>query len=238
MKYLMDSKLYLVPSPLGDCPVENVIPSIVYPSIAHVKHFAVENVRTVRRYLSSLGFRGRIDELSFYEVSEHSTREDVEAVFRILERGEDMALISEAGLPAVADPGAYLVELAHNHDIEVVPFVGPSSLMMALMSSGLNGQCFAFAGYIPVKSMERRKKIKELESRSSRNNETEIMIETPYRNDALFADILAVCSDSTRVCIAADITSPTQYIRTKRVGEWKKKPTVISKRPCVFLILA
>lgn len=234
----MDSKLYLVPSTLGDCPVENVIPSIVYPTIAHVEHFAVENVRTVRRYLSALGFRGRIDGLNFYEISEHSTREEVETIFGILERGEDMALISEAGLPAVADPGAYLVELAHNHDIEVVPLVGPSSLMMALMSSGLNGQCFAFVGYIPVKSQDRRKRLKELEARSAKYGETEILIETPYRNDVLLADILAVCNDSTRVCIAADITSPTQYIRTKRVREWKKKPIVISKRPCVFLILA
>lgn len=234
----MFSKLYLVPSPLGNCLPETVIPVAVFQRISSVRHFAVENERSARRYLSALGFKGMIDSLNFYEISEHTSQEEISEIFEILKGGSDMALISEAGLPAVADPGTYLVELAHNHNIEVIPLSGPSSLMMALMSSGLNGQCFAFTGYLPVKSAERRKRIKELELRSEKYNETEIIIETPYRNDSLFQDILSVCSDFVRVCIAADITLPSQFIKTKRVSEWKKNPYTISKRPCVFLILA
>ncbi len=234
----MSAKLYLLPAPLGDNSPEEVIPAYAMSSIAHVKHFAVEDLRSARRYLSKIGFRGRIDELSFYEVNEHSAAEDIAAAFGPLKAGEDMVLVSEAGLPAVADPGAGLVELAHVHDIEVIPFVGPSSLMMALMSSGMNGQCFAFAGYIPAKADARRKAIKDLEARSRKYNETEIMIETPYRSDAIFADLLSVCDDNTRICVAADITLPEQYIKTRRVSQWKKNGLTINKRPCVFLIYA
>ena len=149
-----------------------------------------------------------------------------------------MALISEAGLPAVADPGAQLVALAHRHGIEVVPCVGPSSLMLALMASGLNGQSFAFCGYIPAKTEERRSRLRTLEKVSAQLKQTQILIETPYRNDALFADILNVCGASTKVCVAANITMPDAYIRTMKVAEWKKEGLVIGKRPCVFLILA
>ncbi|HIZ87023.1 MAG TPA: SAM-dependent methyltransferase [Candidatus Coprenecus pullistercoris] len=234
----MSSRLYLVPAPLGDNPPSEVIPAFVHASIAHVRHFAVEDIRSARRYLSASGFKGMIDSLSFYEVNEHSSQEDVESAFRILESGEDMALISEAGLPAVADPGAALVALAHKADMEVVPLSGPSSIMMALMSSGMNGQCFAFAGYIPVKGDERRRRLKELEARSRKYSETEIMIETPYRSDSLFKDILAVCEPSTRVCVAADITLADQYIRTRTVAQWRKSGLTISKKPAVFLIYA
>jgi 16S rRNA (cytidine1402-2'-O)-methyltransferase len=138
----------------------------------------------------------------------------------------------------VADPGAQLVALAHTHDIEVVPAVGPSSLMLALMASGLNGQSFAFCGYIPAKTDERRNKLKLLEKLSGQLKQTQILIETPYRNDSLFADILAVCSPSTKVCVAANITMPDAYIKTKTAGEWKKSGLTIGKRPCVFLLLA
>lgn len=179
-----------------------------------------------------------IDSLTFYEISEHSTQEDIEEIFQVLRGGVDMALISEAGLPAVADPGAALVALAHTADVEVVPFSGPSSLMMALMASGMNGQRFAFTGYLPVKGEVRRRRIKELEARSRKFSETEIIIETPYRNGALMADILAVCSPSTRVCIAVDVTAADQFIRTKTVEDWKKTEAVMDKRPAVFLISA
>ena len=179
-----------------------------------------------------------VDSLSFYEINEHSSQEDIEGIFKVLESVGEMALISEAGLPAVADPGAALVALAHKADVEVIPFSGPSSLMMALMSSGMNGQCFAFAGYIPVKGEERRKRLRELESRSRKYSETEIMIETPYRSDSLFQDILAVCGPSTRICVASDITLPDQSIRTRTVAEWRRCPLTISKKPTVFLILA
>ena len=198
----------------------------------------MEDIRSARRYLSRIGFRGMVDSLSFYEINEHSSQEDIEGIFKVLESVGEMALISEAGLPAVADPGAALVALAHKADVEVIPMSGPSSLMMALMSSGMNGQCFAFAGYLPVKPEQRRRSIKELEARSRKYSETEIMIETPYRSDALFQDILAVCGPSTRVCVASDITLPEQSIRTRTVAEWKRYPLTISKRPTVFLILA
>lgn len=234
----MSSRLYLIPAPLGDNPPQEVIPPYVFSSIAHIRHFAVEDIRSARRYLSRAGFKGMVDSLSFYEINEHSSQEDIEGVFNVLESVGEMALISEAGLPAVADPGAALVALAHKADMEVIPMSGPSSLMMALMSSGMNGQCFAFAGYLPVKPEQRRRSIKELEARSRKYSETEIMIETPYRSDALFHDILAVCGPSTLVCAASDLTLPDQSIRTRTVAEWKRHPLTISKKPTVFLILA
>lgn len=233
----MKGKLYLVPAPLGGAP-EEVIPSYVFGQIAHITHFAVEELRTARRYLSSIGFKGRIDGLNFYEINEHTTFQDAEQIMKVLLAGEDMALISEAGLPAVADPGANLVDLAHRHDIEVIPFVGPSSLMMALMSSGMNGQSFAFNGYLPVKPHERKAKIKELEKRSRNGKQSQIFIETPYRNDAMLADILEVCEASTRVCVAADITLPSAYIKTRRVQDWRQNRVTIGKRPCVFILMA
>ena len=157
---------------------------------------------------------------------------------KLFDNGNDVALISEAGLPAVADPGAQLVALAHAHGITVVPAVGPSSLMLALMASGLNGQSFAFCGYIPAKTEERRSRLRTLEKVSAQLKQTQILIETPYRNDSLFADILSVCSAATKVCVAADITLPDAYIKTMKVAQWKKAGLQIGKRPCVFLILA
>lgn len=233
----MKGKLYLVPAPLGGAP-EEVIPSYVFGQISHITNFAVEELRTARRYLSSIGFKGRIEGLNFYEINEHTTFQDAEQIIKVLLTGEDMALISEAGLPAVADPGANLVDLAHRHDVDVIPFVGPSSLMMALMSSGMNGQSFAFNGYLPVKPHERKAKIKELEKRSRNGKQSQIFIETPYRNDAMLADILEVCEASTRVCIAADITLPSAYIKTRRVQDWKQNRVTIGKRPCVFILMA
>ena len=198
----------------------------------------VEEVRTARRYLSKAGLKGRIGELQFFELNEHTEQSAVESYLKLFDNGNDVALISEAGLPAVADPGAQLVALAHRHGIEVIPAVGPSSLMMSLMASGLNGQSFAFCGYIPAKTDERRSRLKTLEKVSSQLKQTQIIIETPYRNDSLFKDILSTCSASTRLCIAANITMPDAYIRTKTVAQWKKEDIIIGKRPCVFLILA
>lgn len=231
-------KLYLIPSPLGDNDPADVIPGPVLASLTGFRIFVVEEIRTARRYLSRAGLKGRIDGLEFHELNEHTDQATVESYLRLFDNGNDVALISEAGLPAVADPGAQLVALAHRHGIEVVPAVGPSSLMLALMASGLNGQSFAFYGYIPAKTDERRSRLKTLEKVSGQLKQTQIIIETPYRNDALFADILAVCSPSVRVCVAANITMPDAYIKTKKVSEWKKEGLVIGKRPCVFLILS
>ena len=231
-------KLYLIPSPLGDNDPAEVIPTPVLESLTGFRKFVVEEIRTARRYLSRAGLKGKIGELEFHELNEHTDAATIESYLLLFEDGSDVALISEAGLPAVADPGAQLVALAHAHGIEVVPAVGPSSLMLALMASGLNGQSFAFCGYIPAKTDERRSKLRTLEKISSQLKQTQILIETPYRNDSLFADILAVCGPSTKVCVAANITMPDAYIKTKKVAQWKKEGLVIGKRPCVFLILA
>ncbi len=231
-------KLYLIPSPLGENDPAEVIPGPVLESLKNFRTFVVEEVRTARRYLSRAGLKGHIGELEFHELNEHTEQATIEGYLRLFDDGNNVALISEAGLPAVADPGAQLVALAHRHGIEVVPAVGPSSLMLALMASGLNGQSFAFCGYIPAKTEERRSKLRTLEKISGQLKQTQIIIETPYRNDSLFADILAVCAASTRVCIAANITMPDAYICTKRVSDWKKEGRLIGKRPCVFLILS
>jgi len=231
-------RLYLIPSPLGDNEPSEVIPGPVLESLQSFRTFVVEEVRTARRYLSRAGLKGKIADLQFFELNEHTDAATVEGYLKLFNDGNDVALISEAGLPAVADPGAQLVALAHAHGIEVIPAVGPSSLMMALMASGLNGQSFAFCGYIPAKTDERKSRLRTLEKISGQFRQTQIIIETPYRNDSLFADILAVCSPSTKVCVAADITMPDAYIKTKKVAAWKKEGLVIGKRPCVFLILA
>lgn len=230
--------LYLIPSPLGDNDPAEVIPGPVLRSLEGFRTFVVEEVRTARRYLSRAGLKGRIGELEFHELNEHTSQTEVEGLLRLFEEGNDVALISEAGLPAVADPGAQLVALAHRNGIKVIPAVGPSSLMLALMASGLNGQSFAFCGYIPAKAEERRSRLRTLEKVSGQLGQTQILIETPYRNDSLFNDILAVCNPSTRVCVAADITLSDAYIKTMKVSQWRKEGLVIGKRPCVFLILA
>lgn len=235
---MTNGKLYLIPSPLGDNDPKEVIPVPVLDSLESFRTFVVEEVRTARRYLSRAGLKGRIGDLQFFELNEHTDSATIEGYLKLFENGNDVALISEAGLPAVADPGAQLVALAHSHGIEVVPAVGPSSLMLALMASGLNGQSFAFCGYIPAKTDERRSRLRTLEKVSAQLIQTQILIETPYRNDSLFADILSVCSPNTKVCVAANITMPDAYIKTRKVAQWKKEGLVIGKRPCVFLILA
>ena len=231
-------KLYLIPSPLGDNDPTEVIPQPVLDSLKGFRTFVVEEIRTARRYLSKAGLKGTIGELEFHELNEHTEQSTVEGYLKLFDNGNNVALISEAGLPAVADPGAQLVALAHRHGIEVVPAVGPSSLMMSLMASGLNGQSFAFCGYIPAKTEERKSKLKLLEKISGQLKQTQIIIETPYRNDSLFKDILSTCSPSTRLCVAANITMPDAFIKTKTVSQWKKENLIIGKRPCVFLILA
>lgn len=231
----MNGRLYLIPTPLGDYPPQRVLTPEVLAILPTVEVFFVEELRTARRFLSAAGLKGHIEALELHEINEHTSPEQISALAALL-KGRTAALISEAGLPAVADPGAQLVALAHEKGIEVLPQVGPSSLMMALMSSGMNGQCFAFTGYLPVKPDARRARIAELERRSAREGQSQIVIETPYRNDALLADLLAVCRPETRLCVAADITLPTQMILSKTVAAWREAVPVIGKRPCVFVI--
>jgi len=230
-------RLYLIPSPLGEYAVEEVIPQGTLDVLRKLSVFVVEEVRTARRYLSKAGLRGHIEELEFHELNEHTAASEVQNLLPLFDKG-DVGLISEAGLPAVADPGAALVALCHRSGIQVVPLVGPSSLMLALMASGLDGQSFAFRGYLPAKTDERKAAIRRIEKDSAALHQTQIFIETPYRNDSLLKDLVDGLSPSTELCIAADITLPDALIRSAKVSAWKKEKLIIGKRPCVFLILA
>ena len=233
----MKGRLYLIPSPLGDNDPAEVLPATTIATACSLRCFVVEELRTARRFLSRAGLKGHIDELEFHVLNEHTTDAEVRALTGLFDSG-DVGLISEAGLPAVADPGAALVALCHRNGIEVVPMVGPSSLMLALMASGLNGQSFAFRGYIPAKTDERKAAVKELERISKSLDQSQILIETPYRNDSLMSDLTSMLQPHTRITVAADITLPTQFIRTDTAEGWKKHPVTIGKRPCVFIILA
>lgn len=231
------SKLYLIPSPLGDNEPAEVIPSSVLALLPQIRIYVAEELRTVRRYLSKAGLKGHIDELEMHLLNEHSTPAEIEALMDLFKKG-DVGLVSEAGLPAVADPGSALVAICHREGIEVVPLVGPSSLMLALMASGLNGQGFAFRGYLPAKPEQLRSELKDIEKQSRAIGQSEIFIETPYRNDSLLQEMLSTLSPGTRLCLAADITLPTQFIRTRTIAQWKRENITIGKRPCVFIISA
>ncbi len=239
---MSNGTLYLIPSPLGDCKPSDVIPAPVLERLKGIRKYVVEEARTVRRYLSSAGLKGHIEDLELRELNEHTKPEEVESLLDMFSDPDgsptDVGLISEAGLPAVADPGAQLVRLCHAKGIRVVPLTGPSSLMLALMASGLNGQNFAFVGYIPAKTEERRGAIRNLEKNSRQLGQTQIFIETPYRNDSLMADLMQTLSPATNLCVAADITMPDETIQTMTVKEWRRTNAVIGKRPCVFLLLA
>ena len=235
---MSNGKLYLIPTPLGEGDPVQVLPVSVLEIIPTLTCFVVEEVRTARRFLSAAGLKGHIADLEFHELNEHTDPRQVEELARLFADGRNVGLLSEAGLPAVADPGALLVALCHRHGIEVVPLVGPSSLMMALMASGLNGQSFAFVGYIPAKTEERRAALRNLEKRSASARQSQILIETPYRNDSLMADMLGCLAGSTRLCVAANLTCPDQFICTRTVAQWKQHPVTIGKRPCVFVLLS
>jgi len=229
-------KLFLIPAPLGDGAVEAVIPQGTLDVLRGLRFFVVEELRTARRYLKKAGIETPIEQLSFFELNEHTPETDIETFLKPVLEGNDMGLLSEAGVPAVADPGANLVTLAHSRHVEVVPLVGPSSLLLALMAAGLNGQSFAFAGYLPAKANERQQRIRQLEKRSVAERQTQLFIETPYRNHALLNDLLATCTPRTRLCIAANITMPDAYIRTQTIAEWKNTAVAIHKKPCIFLM--
>ena len=232
----MSAKVYLIPTTLGDSPVENVIPSYVVDIINSTNHYIVENIKTARRYLIKAGIKAKIDDLTFYELNKHSSPEQYASYLNPIKEGRNIGIISEAGTPGVADPGAEIAAIAHRKNIQVVPLVGPSSILLSVMASGLNGQSFAFVGYLPIQKPERIKRIKDLERRSQIENQTQLFIETPYRNQHLMEDILANCSSETKLCIAADITLESEFIKTKSVREWKKDIPNLHKRPTIFLI--
>lgn len=231
--------LYLIPVPLGPGDPAAVLPPPVLERIHTLTHFVVENAKSARAFLKAAGIVVPIQSLLLAELNEHTRSDDLDRLLAPLRDGHDLGLLSEAGCPAVADPGADLVALAQRAGFRVVPLTGPSSLLLALMGSGLNGQCFAFHGYLPAKEAERSRAIRELEGESRRRRQTQIFIETPYRNGTLFSALLANCQPGTRIALATDLTQPGETIRTRTVAQWKKEaPPDFERRPTVFLLLA
>ncbi len=231
--------LYLIPVPLGPTPPEASLPANVLATIRPLKYFVVEQAKTARAFLKAVGTDTILQELQLEELNEHTKADALDHLLTPLRAGQNVGLLSEAGCPAVADPGADLVALAQNEGIRVVPLIGPSSLLLALMASGLNGQRFAFQGYLPAKEGERNKALKDLEAESRKRQQTQLFIETPYRNRALFDAILQNCQPTTRVTIATDLSLPSESVRTRSVQAWKKEtPPEIERRPTVFLLLA
>lgn len=232
----MKGTLYLIPSPLGDSGVEAVIPAGTLSVLNSLRYFAVEELRSARRYLSAAGLRGKIDSLELFLLNEHTKESEIDDYIKLLLDGNSLGVVSEAGLPAVADPGGNLVARAHREGILVKPLTGPSSLMLALMASGKNGQGFTFCGYLPVKSEDRRSRIKELERNAAKTGNSQIFIETPYRNDSLMSDLLMVCSPGTYLTVAQNISLQDEFIKTLSVEEWRKRIPVLNKKPCVFIL--
>ena len=231
--------LYLIPTPLGDPDTPCLLPH-EQAQIAHLTDFVAEAEKTARSHLKHIGIRTPIRELNLQTLNEHTPQTEITALLQPLREGRDLGLVSEAGCPAIADPGADLVALAHAEHFEVKPLIGASSIVLALMASGANGQCFAFKGYIPANKEERSGSLKTLENRSRQANETQLFIETPYRNDALLADAIAILHPETRLCVACDLTLPTQTIISQRICDWRKMSVLpnLKKRPAIFVLHA
>ena len=228
--------LFLIPTSLGESDFNRILPSQNTETVSVLRYFIVEDVRTARRFLKKANPAIDIDSLTFFILNQHTSPEELSGFLKPMFDGNDMGVISEAGCPAIADPGADVVAIAQKNNFIVVPLVGPSSIFLSLMASGFNGQNFAFVGYLPIQPDERSKAIKKLESRVYSENQTQIFIETPYRNMKMLEEILKVCQPSTRLCIAADITLDTEYIKTKTMKEWKTQLPDLNKRPSIFLI--
>ena len=232
----MNTALYLLPVTLGDTELNTVLPAYNIEIIQGIKHFIVEDVRSARRFLKKVDREFDIDSLSFYPLNKHTSAEDISGYLEPLLAGQSMGVISEAGCPAVADPGADVVAIAQRKNLKVVPLVGPSSIILSVMGSGFNGQSFAFHGYLPIEPGERVKRIKQLEQRIYSENQTQLFIETPYRNHKMIDDLLQNCRPQTKLCIAANLTCEGEYIKTRAISEWKGKVPDLSKIPCIFLL--
>lgn len=231
--------LYLIPVPLTDDGApEEVLPAPVLERVRGIRDFVVENAKSARRFLSACSHPDPIASLGISVLDEHTPEAEIPALLAPLRDGRPLGVLSEAGAPAVADPGSELVAIAHAEGLRVIPLVGPSSILLALMASGLEGQRFRFVGYLPVAGPDRAKAIRDLETRSAAASETQAFIETPYRNDALFAEILRTCSEDTRLAVAADLTAGTQSIRTATIRDWRRQPDSPGRRPAIFLLLA
>jgi len=229
-------KLYLIPTTLGDNEPLEVLPISVKKVIEHIDHYIVENEKSARKFIKKISPRKSQPSLHLHLLDKYTDELETQHYLDVCEKGVNMGLLSDAGVPAVADPGASIVRLAHQKGIDVVPLVGPSSIIMAMMASGLNGQNFAFNGYLPIEKSERKKRIKQLEKLSFDKNQSQLFIETPYRNEKLMSDLLQILSDNTLLCVAADITLATEYIRTMTVAKWKRIKENLNKRPAIFII--
>lgn len=230
------AKLYLIPNLLTDGPWQNVIPQFNSEIINRLRFFIVEDVRNARRFIKKINKDIDIDLITFFELNKHTQQSLINSFLNPAEEGHDIGIVSEAGCPAIADPGNEIVRLAHQKNIEVVPLVGPSSILLALMASGLNGQNFAFNGYLPLKNPERRTKLKKLENLAVNQQQSQIFMETPYRNNQLMNEILSVCQPATNLCIATDITSENQMIKTQTMAQWGKNLPNLDKRPTIFIL--
>ena len=228
--------VYLFPVPMGEGTPADVLPARNIELLRGVKHFVVENLRSARRFLRAASRDIVIDDLQFTELNEHTRPEEIAEMLAPLEQGESIGIISEAGCPAVADPGADLVAAARRRGYDVVPLVGPSSIILSLMASGFNGQCFAFRGYLPIEQHKRVQAIKDMERAVRSRGETQIFIETPYRNNRMISDLTATLSSDMQICVASDITGPRENIKTRKVSDWRKQEYNYDKIPTIFLI--
>ena len=228
--------LYIIPTTLGETALDTILPAQNDQIVISLKYFIVENIRTARRFLKKVNREINIDELTFFELNQHTSPEEISTFLKPMQEGQDMGVISEAGCPAVADPGADVVAIAQQRNYVVKPLVGPSSILLSLMASGFNGQSFTFHGYLPIQQSDRAKMLKKMEVQIYNNNQTQLFIETPYRNMKMLEDILTVCMPDTKLCIAVDITLETEFIKTKTVKEWKSQKPDLNKRPCIFLL--
>ena len=230
------AELYLVPNVLSEGDWQNVLPACIFPVLTQTRYYIVENVRTARRFLKQVNREIDIEKLTFFELNKFTQQADIPHFLKPIEQGEDVAVISEAGCPGIADPGADVVKIAHQKGYKVIPLVGPSSIVLAMMASGLNGQNFAFNGYLPVKANERSGLISKMENLAKAKGQTQIFIETPYRNNQLVNDLLKTCSSSTLLCIAANLTGENEFVVTKSIGQWKGNVPDLHKQPAIFLI--
>ena len=228
--------LYLIPSNLSDAPVENVLPALNLRVVTELRYFIVENVRTARRFLKRCNRDINIDELTFFLLNVNTRPEDVPAMLQPMSEGHSMGIISEAGCPAIADPGALAVAAAHNRGYNVEPLIGPSSILLSLMASGFNGQSFAFNGYLPIDGQQRSTTLKRLYKEALNERRTQIFIETPYRNNRLIADIVSTLPPNARLCVASDLTGENQRITTLPLAEWARRKPDYYKTPAIFLI--
>ena len=233
---MKQGKLILIPNLIGEENFQDSITKKIVQTIKKTNFYIVENIRSARRYIKKIVPEKSIEEINFFAYGKHNTFNIEEDFLQNILSGNDIGLISEAGVPAVADPGSKIVEYAHQYNIKVIPLVGASSILLALMSSGMNGQNFAFNGYLPIDKKDQIKKIKYLENISKKTNQTQIFMETPYRNNKLFKTLISVCNNNTKLCIATNITQDNESIITKDIREWKTMKINIDKQPSIFLI--